>query len=345
MEGLRALPPPTPSMAPTVALLRDPHARRPHRLRRRRRGPRAAHRHHPRLLCRLVLAPHGGPEPGYQLRHAPQRPLRRRPQLPRARPRLPPDRDQALRRSIRGHRQDPRRPGHALRRGHAAPRRPQLLLRPRGHPRRRGPPAPRRRQLVRAPPQAHLRVRPAERHEHSLQPLRVRVHLPRGARRAPVAGVAWRLGGGRQRLRRRPRGGATHLGGRAPHPMAKNEAFNCSNGDVYTWKQLWPILAGRFGLEWVGYDGEEKRFKLTEAMAAKEAVWAEIVKENELVETQLDEVASWWLVDAQFCQFGANRAFLDSMNKSKEHGFLGFRNTVKSFNTWIDKMKVHKIVP
>ncbi|WVZ57332.1 hypothetical protein U9M48_007730 [Paspalum notatum var. saurae] len=126
----------------------------------------------------------------------------------------------------------------------------------------------------------------------------------------------------------------------AVHPMAKNEAFNCSNGDVYTWKQLWPILAGRFGLEWVGYDGEEKRFRLTEAMAAKEAVWAEIVREKELVETRLDEVASWWLVDAQFCQFGTDRAFLDSMNKSKEHGFLGFRNTLKSFDTWIDKMKV-----
>jgi hypothetical protein len=36
---------------------------------------------------------------------------------------------------------------------------------------------------------------------------------------------------------------------------------------------------------------------------------------------------------------------LDSMNKSKEHGFLGFRNTVNSFKTWIDKMKVSKIVP
>jgi hypothetical protein len=33
------------------------------------------------------------------------------------------------------------------------------------------------------------------------------------------------------------------------------------------------------------------------------------------------------------------------MNKSKEHGFLGFRNTVNSFNTWIEKMKVFKIVP
>ncbi|CAL4915036.1 unnamed protein product [Urochloa decumbens] len=131
----------------------------------------------------------------------------------------------------------------------------------------------------------------------------------------------------------------------AVEPMARNEAFNCSNGDVYKWKKLWPVLAGRFGLEWAGYEGEEKRPKLAEAMAGKEAVWAEIVKENELVETKLEEVASWWLVDVVADQYGLDWEILDSMNKSKEHGFLGFRNTVKSFNTWIDRLKAHKIVP
>jgi nucleoside-diphosphate-sugar epimerase len=128
----------------------------------------------------------------------------------------------------------------------------------------------------------------------------------------------------------------------AVDPMAKNEAFNCSNGDIFKWEQLWPILAERFGLEWVGYEGEKKRFKLAWAMPRKAAVWAEIVEENQLVATtQLHEV-NWWFVDGLFY---ANWEFLDSMNKSKEHGFLGFRNTAKSFNTWIDKMKACKIVP
>ncbi|RCV44249.1 hypothetical protein SETIT_9G358300v2 [Setaria italica] len=131
----------------------------------------------------------------------------------------------------------------------------------------------------------------------------------------------------------------------AVDPMARNEAFNCSNGDIYKWKKLWPVLAGRFGLEWAGYEGEENRFKVAEAMTGKEAVWAAIVAENDLAETKLDEVASWWLIDAVADQYGLDREILDSMNKSKEHGFLGFRNTVKSFNTWIDKLKAHKIVP
>ncbi|CAL4931708.1 unnamed protein product [Urochloa decumbens] len=131
----------------------------------------------------------------------------------------------------------------------------------------------------------------------------------------------------------------------AVEPTARNEAFNCSNGDLYTWKKLWPLLAGRFGLEWAGYEGEENRFKLAEAMDGKEAVWAEIVRENGLVETKVGEVASWWLVDFVADQYGLDWEILDCMNKSKEHGFLGFRNTVKSFNMWIDRLKAHKIVP
>ncbi|CAL9075066.1 unnamed protein product, partial [Musa acuminata var. zebrina] len=128
----------------------------------------------------------------------------------------------------------------------------------------------------------------------------------------------------------------------AVDPYAKNEAFNISNGDLFKWKHLWAALADQFGLESVGYEGEASRFKLEDAMRGKEAVWAEIVAENELVPTKLEEVASWWFADVVL---GLELAHLDSMNKSKEHGFLGFRNTVASFNSCIDKMKAFKIVP
>uniref|UniRef100_A0A0D3FJY3 PRISE-like Rossmann-fold domain-containing protein n=1 Tax=Oryza barthii TaxID=65489 RepID=A0A0D3FJY3_9ORYZ len=102
----------------------------------------------------------------------------------------------------------------------------------------------------------------------------------------------------------------------AVDPAARNEAYNCSNGDVYKWKQLWPVLAGS---------------------------WSWIVREEGLVAAaELDQVANWWFVDALFMD---KWEFLDTMNKSKEHGFLGFRNTVKSFGTWIDKLRLYKIVP
>ncbi|XP_077233756.1 NAD(P)-binding Rossmann-fold superfamily protein [Tasmannia lanceolata] len=128
----------------------------------------------------------------------------------------------------------------------------------------------------------------------------------------------------------------------AVDPYAKNEAFNVSNGDVFKWKHLWKILGEQFGVEIGegGFDGEG--FSLVEMMKEKGGVWEEIVKENELCETKLDEVGTWWFADTVL---NVSESFLDSMNKSKEHGFLGFRNSKNSLCYWIDKMKEYKIIP
>ncbi|KAM7250575.1 hypothetical protein ACFE04_022458 [Oxalis oulophora] len=123
-------------------------------------------------------------------------------------------------------------------------------------------------------------------------------------------------------------------------PNAKNEAFNCSNGDVFKWKQLWTILATQFGIENYGFINGEN-LSLVEMMKDKSSVWEQIVKEKGLVRTTLNEIGAWWFADAVL----SGKPLLDSMNKSKEHGFVGFRNSKTSFATWIDKMKHHNIVP
>ncbi|CAJ2643925.1 (S)-8-oxocitronellyl enol synthase CYC2-like [Trifolium pratense] len=127
----------------------------------------------------------------------------------------------------------------------------------------------------------------------------------------------------------------------AVDPYAKNEAFNCSNGDVFRWKQLWKVLAEQFGIEEYEFVEEGPRLKLSELMKDKGAVWEEIVKENQLTQTKLEDVAEWWFVDLMLGGEGT----VDSMNKAKEHGFVGFRNTKNSLIYWIDKTKGYKIVP
>ncbi|KAE8657061.1 3-oxo-Delta(4,5)-steroid 5-beta-reductase [Hibiscus syriacus] len=123
-------------------------------------------------------------------------------------------------------------------------------------------------------------------------------------------------------------------------PYAKNEAFNVSNGDVFKWKHLWTVFAEQFGIEQFGFVEGENR-GLQEMMKGKESLWEEIVKENQLQKTSLEEVGQWWFVDLLL----SVEMPLMSMNKSKEHGFVGFRNSRKSFVTWIDKVKAYKIVP
>ncbi|PHT42966.1 3-oxo-Delta(4,5)-steroid 5-beta-reductase [Capsicum baccatum] len=123
-------------------------------------------------------------------------------------------------------------------------------------------------------------------------------------------------------------------------PNAKNEAFDVSNGDVFKWKHLWKILAEEFELE-VEEFHERKKCTLEEMMKDKGQIWDEIVKENGLVASKLEEIGGWWFVDIALGGEGP----LDTMNKSKEHGFLGFRNTKNAFISWIYKLKAYKIVP
>ncbi|XP_057503395.1 (S)-8-oxocitronellyl enol synthase CYC2-like [Actinidia eriantha] len=102
-------------------------------------------------------------------------------------------------------------------------------------------------------------------------------------------------------------------------PNARNEAFNCNNGDIFKWKQLWRALAEEFGVEFVGFEERERAESLAEMMKDKGEVWDEIVRENGLVVTRLEEVGVWWFVDLML----GGEGMLDSMNKSKEHGSWG----------------------
>ncbi|KAL2940954.1 Iridoid synthase CYC2 [Bienertia sinuspersici] len=86
----------------------------------------------------------------------------------------------------------------------------------------------------------------------------------------------------------------------AVDPYAKNEAFNCSNGDVFKWKQLWGVLGEQFEMEVPEFE-EGERVSLVEMMKGKERVWEEIVKVNNLVPTKLEEVGNWWFADSIEC--------------------------------------------
>ncbi|KAI9106350.1 hypothetical protein K1719_021878 [Acacia pycnantha] len=126
----------------------------------------------------------------------------------------------------------------------------------------------------------------------------------------------------------------------AVDPNAENEAFNCTNGDLFKWKHMWKVLAEQFGIENYGFE-EGWNLKWREIMKGKGGVWDEIVEKYELQPLKLEEIGHWWFVETVL----AEEPLIDNMNKAKEHGFLGFRNTPKSFQHWIDKTKAYKIVP
>jgi nucleoside-diphosphate-sugar epimerase len=123
-------------------------------------------------------------------------------------------------------------------------------------------------------------------------------------------------------------------------PAAKNQAFNSSNGDVFKWKKLWKILAERFGIEVGEYSG--KGTKLVEVMKGKEGVWDDAVKQYNLEPVKLQDIGHWWFADLVLNQVDEN---VSSMNKSREFGYLGWRNSEKSFTEVLDKMKANNLIP
>ena len=98
---------------------------------------------------------------------------------------------------------------------------------------------------------------------------------------------------------------------------ANNHAFNCTNGDVFTWKSLWKVLCEVFDVDFVSFDDNEK-FDWVGMMKEKGRVWDEIVEKYGLYKTNMEEIVSIEVVDA-ILHFGFQ--LVSSMNKSLEFVF------------------------
>lgn len=122
---------------------------------------------------------------------------------------------------------------------------------------------------------------------------------------------------------------------------AQNQAFNCTNGDVFTWKGLWRVLCEVFEVEYEPFD-EAKRFDWVGTMKGKGRVWQAIVEEHGLCKTKLEEIACFDALN-NVLHFGFQHVC--SMNKSREFGFFEFADTYKSIGYWVGRLRQMKIVP
>ncbi|XP_075662281.1 3-oxo-Delta(4,5)-steroid 5-beta-reductase-like [Castanea sativa] len=122
---------------------------------------------------------------------------------------------------------------------------------------------------------------------------------------------------------------------------AKNQAFNCTNGDVYTWKSLWKVCCEVFDIEFVPFDENEK-FDWVGMMKKKGRVWDEIVEKYGLYKTNMEEIVCPEAFAAAM-HFGFPHVC--SMNKSREFGFFGYADTLKSIGMWVGRLRDMKIIP
>lgn len=131
-----------------------------------------------------------------------------------------------------------------------------------------------------------------------------------------------------------------HLLWSATEPRAANEAFNTVNGDVFRWRQLWPVLAEALGAEVGDYPGEIN--PLEERMGHADDVWAGLVDRHGLEPYRATDLASWWHTDADL---GRQVETFADMTKSRLLGFLDYQPTVSSFLDLFEELRRQRIIP
>ena len=120
-------------------------------------------------------------------------------------------------------------------------------------------------------------------------------------------------------------------------PRCANRAFNLTNGDCFRWRDLWPHLAGLFGVR----AGAVRTVPLARWMADKAPVW-ERVRARHGLALPLERVADWGFADFFL---GMEWDVLSSMAAARAAGFAGSVDSWAMFAGQIAGYREAKVLP
>jgi nucleoside-diphosphate-sugar epimerase len=117
------------------------------------------------------------------------------------------------------------------------------------------------------------------------------------------------------------------------------EIFNITNGDVFRWNQVFPLIAKSFDIDCV----DPQTFSLTEVMRDKGPIWDGMVKRHGLQPNALNALANWPFGDFIF---GVEvDAFFD-VSKARRFGFHGMHlDSGQEIVRLIQTLKEQKVIP
>jgi nucleoside-diphosphate-sugar epimerase len=122
---------------------------------------------------------------------------------------------------------------------------------------------------------------------------------------------------------------------------AADETFNVTNGEVFLWQDLFPLVAERFGMPM----GPPHPMSLQVLMSDKAPVWERIVERHRLHRRTLDQLigSSWQFADFAFRSDHA--AALLSIVKIRQAGFQDCIGTAAMLDGWLEELQGRHILP
>jgi nucleoside-diphosphate-sugar epimerase len=131
----------------------------------------------------------------------------------------------------------------------------------------------------------------------------------------------------------------------AEAPAARGQHFNLTNGEVFSWQELWPSFARQFGLE----AAEPRPLSLGEFLPGQEVTWQRIAEASGLRVTSLGAVLgqSHFYADYTFGYGAATPAVpaLVSDVKIRQAGFGGAMNTAETFRWALAELIDRGVLP
>ena len=129
-------------------------------------------------------------------------------------------------------------------------------------------------------------------------------------------------------------------------PAARDEIFNVTNGDVYSWHDVWPSIAAVFGMD----VGPPTPMRLAEVMPLRAGEWSALVARHGLdAPPELDAFVggSWAYADILFGASGAGRALpaLLSTVKLRQAGFADCVDTEDMFRRLVGRLQQRALLP
>ena len=131
----------------------------------------------------------------------------------------------------------------------------------------------------------------------------------------------------------------------AQTPAPAGQTFNLTNGEVFSFRDMWPALALTLGLD----QGPDESLRLAEYIPAHEDVWNDIVRRHSLRPITLADLLGESHFYADVClAYGAKTApppTYVSTVKIRQAGFGMAMNTEESFCHWLRDLQNRRIIP
>lgn len=131
----------------------------------------------------------------------------------------------------------------------------------------------------------------------------------------------------------------------ATAPQANGETYNLTNGEVFSFRDMWPAMAQTLGLA----TGPDEPLSMADYIPRHAEVWQRVVQKHGLRDIPLDALLGESHHYADMCfAYGATSApppmFVSSI-KIRQHGFNGVWNTEDSFCHWLKDLIDRRILP